>query len=94
MVDGNTQHRYKEAVTMLEESSPGTKQQMYFGFLRKAAHRFESDAAERDVVACSECGGPTVMRPDDAGRSPALCSFCRTKALARRRRAARTSDGV
>ena len=37
MVEGNTQHRYKEAITLIEESSPGTKQQMYFGFLKRAA---------------------------------------------------------
>lgn len=81
LVAGNTQHRYKEAVTRLEEASPGTKQQMYFGFLRKAAHRFRSDAAPDDLVACSACGGPTVA----GGRGEPVCSFCRTKALAHRR---------
>ena len=44
LVEGNTQHRYKEAITLLEEASPGTKQQMYFGFLKRASSKFEGDA--------------------------------------------------
>jgi uncharacterized protein (TIGR00269 family) len=82
MVEGNTQHRYKDAVTMLEDASPGTKQQMYFGFLRKAAHRFKDDSGEANLVACASCGGPTVTSTD----GDPLCSFCKTKALAHRRR--------
>jgi tRNA-5-methyluridine54 2-sulfurtransferase len=81
MVEGNTQHRYKEAVAQLEESSPGTKHQMYFGFLRRAAHLFAGDDVS-EVVACAECGAPTTA----AGRADPLCSFCKTKALAHRRR--------
>jgi len=83
MVEGNTQHRYKEAVTMLEEASPGTKHQMYFGFLKKAAARFAEDSDEERVTACASCGAPTVQWTQDA----AVCSFCKTKALAERRRA-------
>jgi uncharacterized protein (TIGR00269 family) len=85
MVEGNTQHRYKEAATLLEENSPGTKQQFYFGFLKRAQSSFSSpdvhDGAE--IVACTQCGAPTV-RWDDSG--DAVCSFCKTKALAHRRR--------
>ena len=85
MVEGNTQHRYKEAATLLEESSPGTKQQFYFGFLKRAQANFsggeQHDAAE--IVACSQCGAPTVKW--DAAAEP-VCSFCKTKALAHRRR--------
>ena len=83
MVEGNTQHRYKEAMTLLEEASPGTKHQMYFGFLKRAAARFGDDAAQEQIVACSSCGAPTVA-PDGG---PARCSFCKTKELAHRRRA-------
>lgn len=82
MVAGNTQHRYKEAITLLEEASPGTKQQMYFGFLKKAAARFQSDSGEADLVACVECGAPTVSYD----RAEPRCSFCSTKALAVRRK--------
>lgn len=78
LVEGNTQHRYKEAITLLEESSPGTKQQMYFGFLKRASARFAEDAATSLVVACTECGAPTIEH--DSGE--ARCSFCKTKALA------------
>ncbi len=78
LVEGNTQHRYKEAITLIEESSPGTKQQMYFGFLKRAAGRFKEDAAAIDLVACVECGAPTT----GGGR----CSFCNLKALASKRR--------
>ncbi|HEX2236065.1 MAG TPA: ATP-binding protein [Actinomycetota bacterium] len=82
MVEGNTQHRYKEALTMLEESSPGTKQQMYFGFLARAAERFASTDEAVDLVPCSRCGAPTTARADEP-----LCSFCRTRDLAHRRAA-------
>jgi tRNA-5-methyluridine54 2-sulfurtransferase len=90
MAEGNTQHRYKEAITLIEENSPGTKQQMYFGFLRKAAHRFSTDAGTDELTACSSCGGPTVAR---AGEDDPLCSFCKTKALARARKGARQPIG-
>jgi uncharacterized protein (TIGR00269 family) len=82
MVEGNTQHRYKEAITLLEEASPGTKQQMYFGFLKKAAPKFAGEADDAEVVACSECGAPTIAHE---GREP-RCSFCKTKALALKRK--------
>ena len=82
MVEGNTQHRYKEAITLIEESSPGTKSQMYFGFLKKAAGRFKEDEAAVELVPCVECGAPTVAydRPEPR------CSFCNTKALAIKRK--------
>jgi tRNA-5-methyluridine54 2-sulfurtransferase len=79
MVEGNTQHRYKEAITMLEEKSPGTKHQMYFGFLARAANKFREESDEVEVIACSECGAPTVAT---GGEGEPRCSFCKTKALA------------
>lgn len=78
MVEGNTQHRYKNAITLLEEESPGTKHQMYFGFLKRAAERFREDADAAPLVACIECGAATTYGD--------RCSFCKTKAHARRRR--------
>ena len=83
MVDGNTQHRYKQALTQIEEGSPGTKQQFYFNFLRRAAGRFEASESGREVVPCVRCGSPTVRW--EADRRP-VCSFCKTKALAGRRK--------
>ena len=82
MVEGNTQHRYKEAITLIEEASPGTKSQMYFGFLKKAAGRFREEEEAVELVACVECGSPTVAYD----RAEPRCSFCNTKALAVRRK--------
>lgn len=82
MVEGNTQHRYKEAITLLEESSPGTKSQMYFGFLKKAASRFAEPGDRVDLAACMSCGSVTIAV--DSGDP--LCSFCRTKNLALKRK--------
>ena len=82
MVEGNTQHRYKEALTQLEEQSPGTKHQMYFGFLKKAAHRFEDSGDGDSVVACVRCGAPTIAHDD----SDPVCSFCKLKERAARRK--------
>jgi len=86
MVEGNTHHHYKHAITQLEESSPGTKSQFYAGFLRKAADRFrdaEVSADDTEIVACISCGAPTVRRDTNESR----CSFCKTKALATKRKA-------
>lgn len=82
MVEGNTQHRYKEAITLIEEASPGTKSQMYFGFLKKGAARFQEDSGATELVGCVGCGAATVAydRPEPR------CAFCNTKALALRRR--------
>ena len=82
MVEGNTQHRYKEALALVEEASPGTKQQMYFGFLKRAAPLFAGEPETADVVGCTECGAPTVASADLEVR----CSFCKTKSLALGRR--------
>jgi uncharacterized protein (TIGR00269 family) len=83
MVEGNVQHKYKEAITMLEETSPGTKHQMYFGFLHKAAARFADDDGAAHLVGCTSCGAPTVPPGD---RSEPVCSFCRLRSLAQHRR--------
>ena len=82
MVEGNTQHRYKEAITQIEEASPGTKFQMYFGFLKRASHRFAEEEGDVELVPCSNCGAVTMAPREGEPR----CSFCRTKALAEKRR--------
>jgi tRNA-5-methyluridine54 2-sulfurtransferase len=87
MVDGNTQHRYKHAMAELEESSPGTKQQFYFGFLKRGAGRFTTDDDDRaTIVGCTNCGGPTVVWNGETAE--AVCSFCKTKSLVHRRKEA------
>jgi tRNA-5-methyluridine54 2-sulfurtransferase len=87
LVAGNTQHRYKEAIDLIEEGSPGTKHQMYFGFLKRASSRFTDDSVPADVVACARCGAPTLA----SGAGAPMCSFCKTKALAHKRRDQRGS---
>ncbi len=87
MVEGNVQHRYKEAIALLEEASPGTKHQMYFGFLKKAAARFAEPGDEAQIVACVSCGAPTL----DWGQEEPRCSFCKTKTLALTRKAEGTA---
>ena len=83
MVEGNTHHRYKEALTLIEESSPGTKHQMYFGFLKNAKHRFDDRSDGGEIVSCISCGAPTMTWADGA---EATCAFCKTKALAEKRK--------
>ena len=82
MVEGNTQHRYKDAITRLEETSPGTKQQFLFGFYKKGAAHFSAEPDGGEVVPCASCGAPTVRW----GESEAVCSFCKTKARANARK--------
>ena len=53
--------------SLIEETSPGTKHQMYFGFLKKAADRFAQPEDEVEVVPCAECGA-------EAGRWPTFLS--------------------
>lgn len=70
LVAGNTQLRYKEALNLLESTSPGTKAQFLLSFLERAAPLF----ARQDEVAlrpCERCGQPTTGR---------FCAFCRTRA--------------
>jgi tRNA-5-methyluridine54 2-sulfurtransferase len=82
MVEGNTLNRLKEAMTSIEERSPGTKHQMYFGFLTRAAHLFSEPDDASELVACASCGAPTMAY----GRDEPRCSFCKTKALAHTRK--------
>lgn len=93
MVEGNTQHRYKEALTLLEEASPGTKHRMYFGFLKNASDRFVEDSGTGELIPCRQCGAPTVASGARAGEK-LMCSFCKTKALAQARRAEREKNSV
>lgn len=79
MVEGNTHHNYKEVLTLLEDRSPGTKAQLYFGFLTKASDRFARAEEDVEVVACDACGSPTVTWE---GAKDAICSFCRMKRAA------------
>lgn len=70
MAAGNRHLRYKEALNVIEAASPGTKNAFFFGFLARAAEKFEAPPSEgKDgLTACERCGAPT---PDE------VCAFCR-----------------
>jgi len=75
MAAGNKHLGYKEALNAIEAQSPGSKHDFYFGFLARASHRFtaDSEAEQRELVACERCGAPT---PGD------VCAFCKLVARA------------
>jgi uncharacterized protein (TIGR00269 family) len=70
MAAGNKHLGFKEALNAVEATSPGTKHAFYFGFLARAAERFQPDsAAERELLRpCSRCGAPTPAE---------VCAFCK-----------------
>jgi tRNA-5-methyluridine54 2-sulfurtransferase len=70
MAEGNRHLRYKEALNVIEAASPGTKHDFFFGFLARAADRFEAppDEGKAALGTCESCGAPT---PDT------ICAFCR-----------------
>ena len=70
MAEGNRHLGYKEALNAIEERSPGTKHDFYFGFLDRAADRFVPVVAEERgaVGSCVRCGAPANAE---------ICAFCR-----------------
>ena len=69
MAAGNKHLGYKEALNLVEDASPGTKQVFYFGFLDRARARFaDGDVAKADLGSCARCGAPTTGD---------VCAFCR-----------------
>ncbi len=79
MAVGNKHLGYKEALNAIETTSPGSKQQFYFGYLERASSRFSPEETDGigDGVAlspCERCGAPT---PGE------VCAFCRLAERAR-----------
>jgi uncharacterized protein (TIGR00269 family) len=73
LVEGNTGHELKEALNLLERSSPGIKAQFLFGFLDREADHWQPGRADRDAAdlgACDSCGMPTTTD---------TCAFCRQR---------------
>ncbi|MEZ5262262.1 MAG: TIGR00269 family protein [Acidimicrobiales bacterium] len=70
MAAGNRHLGYKEALNAIEERSPGTKHDFYFGFLDRAAGLFRSGMGTdaNELQRCVRCGAPT---PGE------ICAFCR-----------------
>jgi uncharacterized protein (TIGR00269 family) len=74
-VGGNTQLRYKQALDLLESSSPGTKAAFYSTFIDRAKRHFDPPAPAA-LNGCASCGMPT---PGET------CAFCRMVELTRKR---------
>ena len=70
MAAGNKHLGYKEALNAIEEQSPGSKHDFYFGFLDRVVGRFEgaSERDGRDIGMCVRCEAPA---------SGEVCAFCR-----------------
>jgi uncharacterized protein (TIGR00269 family) len=58
---------YKDILNRLENASPGSKQQFYFGFLRNR-ERFRDGVQQMEMRVCERCGHPTPTP---------ICAFCR-----------------
>ena len=71
LVDGNTGHELKEALSVLERGAPGAKAQFLFGFLDRHEQFDQPDDDRAEVLgACERCGMPTTTD---------VCAFCRQR---------------
>jgi tRNA(Ile)-lysidine synthase TilS/MesJ/sulfur carrier protein ThiS len=78
LVAGNTGTANKAVLDELERTSPGIKAQFLFGFLDRAAARWDGHADDPvEVVACAGCGMPTPGVGGRAADADATCAFCR-----------------
>ena len=70
MAAGNSHLGYKEALNLIETTSPGTKAHFYFAFLDRIAARFNEGtaAAQNELNECASCGAPTTGD---------VCAFCK-----------------
>jgi len=72
----------KEALNLLEQAAPGTKQSLYWGFLERGRSVFVN-MDDASIHACIHCGQPTTAE---------VCAFCRmTERAAERMRIRRLS---
>ncbi len=82
LVAGNTGQELKDALNVVERHAPGTKAQFLFGFLDRhetfaaATDATDDEASGADLVACAECGMPTLARDDT---DTPVCAFCRQR---------------
>jgi uncharacterized protein (TIGR00269 family) len=58
---------YKEALNLLEQAAPGTKQSLYWGFLERGRPLVRAQD-DPELRACVHCGQPTTAE---------VCAFCR-----------------
>ncbi len=80
MATGSRLLIYKEALNVIEQALPGSKQSFYWGFLdqqRKKAKSDQPSMSDHDRATlhpCQECGQPT---------SATICSYCKLMAKAK-----------
>ena len=79
MAVGNKHLGFKETLNDLELRSPGTKHDLYFGFLDRGVDRFAEERGDDGdgpaaLGECAECGAPATGE---------VCAFCRLAARAR-----------
>jgi uncharacterized protein (TIGR00269 family) len=74
LVAGNTINGLKARLSLLEEQSPGLKQQFLFGFFDRGAEHF-GGGEKPDLGNCRSCGRPTTGD---------VCAFCRVRDRATR----------
>lgn len=72
MSAGNKHLGYKDALNQIEATSPGSKSDFYFSFLRRAAPLFHAAVDPDDdaggLSVCTRCGAPGNAE---------VCAFCR-----------------
>lgn len=70
MAAGNNHLRYKEALNVIEASSPGAKAAFFQKFLSDGLPHFSEvgDAQREELGSCASCGAPT---PNE------VCAFCK-----------------
>ena len=70
MSAGNSHLRFKDALNLVEQASPGSKQAFFHKFLSQGAPFFAEAGDEKraELGTCATCGGAT---PND------VCAFCR-----------------
>ncbi len=66
---GATSLRLKEVLNSMENSSPGTKLQFYFSFLRAKENSLFPGYKQPELHPCEACGQATT--------APGVCAFCR-----------------
>ena len=70
MAVGNKHLSYKDALNVLDSTSPGTKASFYLGFLDRMRPLLEHSASIAAPGSCPRCGAPSAT-------SDEACAFCR-----------------
>jgi len=70
MAVGNKHLSYKDALNVLDSTSPGTKASFYLGFLDRMRPLLEHSASIAAPGSCPRCGAPSAT-------SAEACAFCR-----------------